>query len=76
ALLALGRAADAAADLTAALAADPRQAEAQLGLGFALETLGRPADAAAAFEAFLALAPAHSAAARARTELTRLRARP
>ncbi|HVT06309.1 MAG TPA: tetratricopeptide repeat protein, partial [Polyangia bacterium] len=62
----------ATADLTAALAADPRQPEAQLALGFALETLGRPADAAAAFEAFLALAPAHPAAARAHAELTRL----
>jgi hypothetical protein len=73
ALLALGRAADAAADLTAALSADPRQAEAQLGLGFALEALGRRPQAAAAFEAFLSLAPAHPAAARARAELAGLR---
>ena len=76
ALLALGRAADAAADLTAALSGDPRQPEAQLGLGFALEALGRRPEAAAAFETFLALAPTHAAAARARAELARLRARP
>ncbi|MES1210182.1 MAG: hypothetical protein ABUS79_29955, partial [Pseudomonadota bacterium] len=76
ALLALGRAADAAADLTAALAGEARQPEAQLGLGFALETLGRRPEAAAAFETFLTLAPAHAAAARARRELAALRARP
>ncbi|MES1208372.1 MAG: hypothetical protein ABUS79_20740 [Pseudomonadota bacterium] len=72
ALLALGRAADAAADLPAAVAADPRQPEAQLGLGFALEKLGRRPEAAGAFEAFLALAPTHPAAARARHELAAL----
>ncbi len=75
-LLALGRAADAAADLTAALAADPRQPEAQLGLGFALQALGRRPDAASAFEAFLALAPAHAAAPRARAALAALRSKP
>ncbi|MFL5308482.1 MAG: hypothetical protein ACJ8F1_24940 [Polyangia bacterium] len=76
ALLALGRAADAAADLTAAVAVEPRQPEAQLALGFALETLGRRPEAETAFETFLALAPTHPAAPRARAALAALRARP
>jgi hypothetical protein len=76
ALLALGRAAEAERDLTAALAADSRQREAQLGLGFALKALGRPTDAATAFEAFLAAAPDDAAAPRARAELAALKSSP
>ncbi|HXU60053.1 MAG TPA: tetratricopeptide repeat protein [Polyangia bacterium] len=72
-LLALGRASEAEADLRGALAVDPRQADAQMGLGFALQALGRRAEARAAFEAFLKLAPDHPAAPRARAELARLR---
>jgi tetratricopeptide (TPR) repeat protein len=73
ALMALGRAAEAAVDLTASLAADPAQPEARLALGFALEALGRKDDAVASFTAFLALAPRHAAASRARAEIERLR---
>jgi regulator of sirC expression with transglutaminase-like and TPR domain len=71
--MALGRAREAEVDLTAALAADPAQAEARLAQGFALEALGRRPEAAAAFRAFLALAPQHPAATRARAELEHLR---
>jgi tetratricopeptide (TPR) repeat protein len=73
ALLALGRASEAEADLRESLAAEPRQPEARLGLGFALEALGRRPEAAAAFQAFLALAPDHPAAPRARAALAALR---
>jgi hypothetical protein len=73
ALMALGRAREAAVDLTAALEADPAQPEARLAQAFAFEALGRPADAVAAFRLFLDLAPRHPAAARARAELERLR---
>jgi tetratricopeptide (TPR) repeat protein len=72
ALMSLGRPAEAEADLTAALAADPNQPEARLAQGFALEALGRKADAVAAFRAFLTLAPGSPAAGRARAELDRL----
>jgi hypothetical protein len=72
ALMALGRAREAAVDLDAALAADPDQPEARLAQGFAYEALGRQSDAAVAFRAFLSLAPRHPAAARARAELERL----
>jgi Flp pilus assembly protein TadD len=70
--MSLGRPAEAEADLTAALAADPNQPEARLAQGFALEALGRKADAVAAFRAFLTLAPGSPAAGRARAELDRL----
>ncbi|HVZ89648.1 MAG TPA: tetratricopeptide repeat protein, partial [Polyangia bacterium] len=72
ALMALGRAREAEADLRAALAADPNQPEARLALAFALEALGRDPDAIASFRGFLALAPGHAAAARARAEIERL----
>ncbi len=72
ALMSLGRPAEAEADLTAALTADPNQPEARLAQGFALEALGRKDDAVAAFRAFVALAPNHAAAARARAEIERL----
>jgi hypothetical protein len=72
ALMSLGRPAEAEADLTAALTADPNQPEARLAQGFALEALGRKDEAAAAFRAFVALAPNHAAAARARAEIERL----
>jgi tetratricopeptide (TPR) repeat protein len=72
ALMSLGRAREAEADLSAALAADPDQPEARLAQAFALEALGRRADAADAFRLFLALAPRDPAAARARAEIGRL----
>jgi tetratricopeptide (TPR) repeat protein len=72
ALMALGRAREAAVDLTAALAADPAQPEARLAQAFAFEALARPADAITAFRTFVALAPQHPAAARARAEIARL----
>jgi hypothetical protein len=72
ALLALGRAPEAALDLAAALDAEPAQPEARLAQAFAFEALGRPAEAVAAFRTFLALAPQHPAASRARAEIARL----
>ncbi len=72
ALMALGRAREAEVDLTAALGADPAQAEARLALAFAFEALGRPTEAIAAFRTFLVSAPQHPAASRARAELARL----
>jgi hypothetical protein len=76
ALLTLGRASEAEVDLSAALAADPRQPEARLAQAFAFEALRRDAEAIAAFRAFLTEAPQHAAAARARTEIERLTRRP
>ena len=70
--MALGRAGEAANDLSAALAADPEQPEARLAQGFAFEALRRTAEAVAAFRMFLTLAPQHPAAARARAEIARL----
>ncbi|HEY4392586.1 MAG TPA: tetratricopeptide repeat protein [Polyangia bacterium] len=72
ALLSLGRPAEAEADLTAALAAEPNQPEARLAQGFAFEALGRLREAAASFRAFLTLAPSSPAAGRARAEIERL----
>jgi tetratricopeptide (TPR) repeat protein len=72
ALMSLGRAPEAEADLSAALAADPNQPEARLAQAFALEALGRTADAVASFRGFIALAPHHPATARARAEIERL----
>jgi hypothetical protein len=72
ALMALGRASEAEVDLSASLAADPRQPEARLAQAFAFEALRRPAEAIAAFRAFLDIAPQHRAAARARAEIDRL----
>jgi len=71
ALMTLGRAPEAEADLTAALRADPEQPEARLAQAFALEALHRDAEAVAAFRAFITLAPQHAAAARARAEIER-----
>lgn len=75
ALLALGRAADALAELDAVLAEFPGNDEATFGRGLALVAQGREREAANAFEALLARAPGHVSAAAARRELGRLRAR-
>ena len=70
--MSLGRAREAEADLSAALAADPNQPEARLAQAFALEALGRPREAVDSFRLFLGLAPRNPAAARARAEIERL----
>jgi hypothetical protein len=73
ALLALGRAGEALADLEAARRARPDDADAALSEGLALSALGRRDEARAALEAFLSLAPRHPGAPRARAELSKLR---
>jgi hypothetical protein len=73
ALLALGRAGDALADLEVARRARPDDADAVLGEGLALSALGRRDEARGALEAFLSIAPRHPGAARARAELSKLR---
>jgi tetratricopeptide (TPR) repeat protein len=73
ALLALGRAAEALADLEAARSARPDDAEPALGEGLALVALGRRDEARAALEAFVRRHPDHLATGRARAELAKLR---
>jgi hypothetical protein len=73
ALLALGRAGEALAELEAARAARPGDADVALGEGLALAALGRRDEARAALEAFLRRYGGHAGAARARAELARLR---
>jgi hypothetical protein len=73
ALLALGRAAEALDELSAARRARPADADAALGEGLALVALGRREQARGALESFIRRYPSHLAAGRARAELEKLR---
>jgi hypothetical protein len=73
ALLALGRAPEALADLQAARRARPEDADVALGEGFALAAAGRREEARGALETFVREHPGHAGAARARDALGRLR---
>jgi tetratricopeptide (TPR) repeat protein len=73
ALLALGRAAEALDELSAARRARPDDADTALAEALALVALGRRDQARGALESFVRRNPSHVAAGRARAELQKLR---